>query len=340
MLLAAIALAPLAACGTDTHQNLNAVHAGFIAYLTGPNSVRDRGTLNLLAVGENSNQVIRDNISSNDFPSVTPAPGQLLVADYSLDPPRLLLVDASSPHVTEVGTGRGPRLSGNGLFAYCDARGRLVRSNVNDPHAVTIIYDLHAITSCPDIAWSNDGRLAFIAPRGSGPTSGNGLALYISYEDSVRPIDLPTNITGYAAISWSNDGRRVAVFADEVGIVYVDLENSGINVVDLPLRTQQSAFSPKSVTLLAAVSSRNGQTSLDVYENAQLVEELPLDTPTQFDAAFAWSPDGESIAVSTPHQLKAWKWRTGEESLALSKDPATDQRILPALAWLSSETHT
>lgn len=221
----AVLLATFLALGCDAAQNGRptadgAQLRGRILYAVSTSDpFATRGRLFSLNLEDGERQPLADDVgqvmTSDGRRVVVVKYGPETVGRYGPYVPTLLLIDLATGATTAIGTGTGPRLGPEGRLAYCKTDGqsdpRVVVVRLERPDEITEVAGPYV--NCPIMAWSRDGRLAFLAPVEEGKARWDpDVSLHLYEPDGAGHDELtfPRHFQGYGHLSWSADGTRIA----------------------------------------------------------------------------------------------------------------------------------
>ena len=139
--------------------------------------------------------------------------------------------------------------------------------------------------------WSPTSEfLSFVAPRGPG----QGLGLFVVRPGDGEPYEVASNAPLYHV--WSPDGRYVLVHRRGQLLLHDTRDLSTLDLEADSLRYRAPAFSPDGERIAYVVEEsgvgRLVTSNVDGTDRVTLMDILG-------EAAFAWSPAGEQIAVAT-----------------------------------------
>jgi hypothetical protein len=197
-----------------------------------------------------------------------------------------------------------------------------VTATLDAPTEVVEVADHGGERGCPDLAWSNDGTLAFVdrAPD----ESPEQLYLFIYRSNSiVRRFALAPGIAGAGDLTWSADAGSVAYESNQGVRILSAVDGSLIRTVN----GERPRFSPTDETVLAVVD--RAASKLVLMDGTRRLASLPIPSA---DGGYAWSPDGTRIAVDLADRIGAWSWRSGD--LAIVANLPRDSYLQPWLGWV------
>ncbi|MXY59127.1 MAG: hypothetical protein F4Y96_01215 [Chloroflexi bacterium] len=195
-----------------------------------------------------------------------------------------------SPDGRLVALSRTPNLDGNALAGLIlfDADGSTERQlHETQPGSVPLVAN-----GAPHYAlWAPDSRhLSYVAPRGPG----QGLGLFAVRADGGEPYEVSANAPLYHV--WSPDGRYILVHRREQLLLHDTHDRSTLDLDADSFRYRVPAFSPDGKRI-AYVVDESGMGKL-VTSNLDGTDRVTL-MDISGEAAFAWSPAGDRIAVAT-----------------------------------------
>jgi hypothetical protein len=228
-----------------------------------------------------------------------------------------------------IGPGSGGAAGPNGSHAYCVESGRQVLARSGSTDEGVVVHDWQRERGCADMAWSGDGRLAFVDVDPSDATGDPRLALFVfDFEHGTTITPLSGHTGGAGPIGWSADSTSIAVTFGGVSSAILDA-NSGevLTTFDAEL----ALFSPRDASMLLTLSRRAGVAELTVVRSGAPVASLELRDP---DGGLAWSPMGDAVAIVDLFGVHQWNWED-DDLVTLYAADLPDEILGPSVLWLS-----
>lgn len=300
------------ACGAPQSGTRQQLH-GRLAVVRGPVAASDRGNLTVISLQDNSSKTVAASVSANDTPTYSSGAGTLLAVRYAPGPSayapglsEIMSYDLRAGTERKVMDGRRPSAYGDAL-AFCDQEGRLVVMDMRT-RAISVVADLHRSSGCAPLAWSHDGRLAFVdfSPLGARPPAPTALFVRGRGGD-IRELAIPEARFGAVTISWSSDDKYIAISADGRQIIVKD---SATGVTSDILTGDWAAYAP-SGSRLAVLQYRDlpETASITVYEGSIITGKRDLGYAGRLGMDWISS---DAIALALSDSFAIWRLRDNE----------------------------
>jgi len=264
-----------------------------------------------------------DDVGVYDFPpSVSSGLTGIPITVYAGDGnPSIYLVSLTSDDVTRLGYGEGPAVAFDGSIAYCDAASEsIVLVNAEDVSMRSQI--AFGGGYCPPLVWSRSGNLSLISQGASSYT----VRLY----DGTRLVtthDLP-----FASSYFDWASPTIVAFQTQERTAIMDL---GSATIERWLNGVHPSYAPGSgddIPPIAVLARENQFRGIRVYDaEGNLAAETRVG---EGDVSFTWSPDGESMAIVDPREIRIWSWRDNKLRVLATVSDSSDEMFLPAVAWI------
>ncbi len=311
------------ACASDASKTTDGATRidGTLVVLAGRGLGDTEGTLLAFGGSSGTGRVVAENVSVADLPTAAPGGRALPFLRAGGNADEIALVDVTSGSTTDFAPGLGPIASADHI-AYCGGDHALLVAPINDPAAATPIATVPS--GCVEGVWRGD-VLAFLELMPS--MTGGGTTVHLWDNSVVHSFDAPVAARGYGPVSWSSEGTSL-LYSNREQIVEVDLAGRASRVVgtgDAP------KYSPVDDDIYAAEMP----TSIEVRDRSGrtlAAHAVPADPRPGFDA-YAWSPDGSTIAIVSPSCIELWNWQSDVSSTCVAT-PGSGT-FLPVALWFS-----
>lgn len=280
---------------------------GEVALVSGDLTASDRGDLVVIPLSGGAMNVLGSGVSANSPLAYSSADHAILGVSIAGQTPQISSYRLGERTWTKIIDGRKPLLSNTNRLAFCDPDGRLTVMDLITG-AATVVASLWSFSSCTPMAWSQDGRLAFVERTPLGSPGGPGpIALFIRNPDgAMKELPVPEALSlGISAVSWSADGERIALSAPKRQIVVKDA-NTGETVSSF--RGDLARYAPDQ-DKLAVLHHANleSDASIEVYAGSSLESQRKFGKIRRL--GFDWVAGGNAIVVAMDDSIGFWRLR-------------------------------
>ncbi|MDE3096977.1 MAG: hypothetical protein KGK07_13395, partial [Chloroflexota bacterium] len=263
-------------------------------------------------------------MSGNDALAYLPTWRAIVAVDYDEGAPRIASYQVGDQTITKVAAGHHPVVR-NTSVAFCDASGRLDVMDL-ERGVASVVADI-GTNSCTPMAWSTDGRLAFIARTPTPMATPSSISLDIRGTDgNIKEIAVPEATLGVTALSWSADSTRIAMSVDHRQIIVKDAA-TGDTVYSFVGDLARYAPEKDELAILQ-YSTTDLDASISIYSGTSLKGRRDLGKIRRY--GLDWIAGSDSVVVAMDTAVGVWQLRTGTfTSLAAGKKVFGNIRWIP-----------